>query len=81
MKKKYAKPEHHSSRYLFKRLAHYILPYWPLLLLGLSANIIYALIDAGFTFMLKPLFDRGLIAADMVFLAVVPWFVLFFIAA
>ena len=58
--------------YLYKRLLTYVKPFWPVLLLGIWANIFYSGIDAGLTFMLRPFLDKGLIAIDMDFVWKIP---------
>lgn len=60
------------TTHLYKRVFHYILPFWPMLLLGVLANMAYAGIDAGFTYMLKPFMNRGFIDKDMDFIQWVP---------
>jgi subfamily B ATP-binding cassette protein MsbA len=61
---------------LYKRLFFCIKPYWPLLLLGLLANICYSVIDAGFTYMMKPFLDKGFISIDMPFVKTIPLIIL-----
>lgn len=39
---------------LYKRLLTYVKPFWPILALGVFANMLYSLIDAGFTYMMRP---------------------------
>lgn len=67
--------------YLYKRLFKYVKPFWPVLLLGVFANIIYSGIDAGLTYMLRPFLDRGLIAIDMQFVWKIPIILLLGISA
>ena len=38
---------HESARALYSRLFTYVKPFWPILLIGLLANILSAAIDAG----------------------------------
>lgn len=62
---------------LYKRLLSYVKPFWPILALGIAANVLYSLIDAGFTYMMMPFMDKGLIHLDMGFIKTIPFIVLF----
>lgn len=62
---------------LYRRLFTYVKPFWPILLLGLFANILYSAIDAGFTYMMRPFLDKGFINIDMEFVKKIPLIVLF----
>ncbi|KTC88267.1 lipid A export permease/ATP-binding protein MsbA [Legionella cincinnatiensis] len=61
---------------LYKRLLTYIKPFWPILALGVFANMLYSLIDAGFTYMMRPFFDKSFINVDMDFIKKIPYIVL-----
>jgi len=61
---------------LYKRLLSYVKPFWPVLLLGIAANILYSAIDAGFTYMMRPFLDKGLIHLDLEFVKTIPFIVL-----
>lgn len=61
---------------LYKRLLSYVKPFWPVLALGIGANILYSLIDAGFTYMMRPFFDKGFINIDLAFIKKIPYIVL-----
>ncbi len=61
---------------LYKRLLAYVKPFWPVLVLGIGANILYSGIDAGFTYMMMPFLDKGLIHLDMAFVKTIPFIVL-----
>ncbi|PWY56412.1 lipid A export permease/ATP-binding protein MsbA [Legionella qingyii] len=61
---------------LYKRLLAYVKPFWPILALGIFANILYSLIDAGFTYMMRPFFDKSFINVDMDFIKKIPYIVL-----
>lgn len=50
-----------KSRLLYKRLLSYVKPFWPVLLLGVLANILYSGIDAGFTYMTKLFWIKALL--------------------
>jgi len=65
-----------SARALYRRLFAYVKPFWPILLIGLVANILSAGIDAGFTYMMRPFLDKGLIALDANFVKTIPVIIL-----
>ncbi len=77
MKKKY----NGRALALCGRLAVYVKPFWLVLVLGLVANIVYSLIDAGFTYMMRPFLDKGFVHVDLRFIRHIPWIVLFGITA
>ncbi len=68
---------HGKAGPLYRRLVTYLKPFWPVLLLGLLANILYSCIDAGFTYMMRPFMDKGFIDIDMTFVKQIPLIVLF----
>lgn len=70
------KQAHHKTAYLYRRLFTFIKPFWPILALGIFANIAYAGIDAGFTYLMKPFMDKGFIDVDMTFVNYIPLIVL-----
>lgn len=70
------KSRHISARALYFRLFKFVKPFWPVLLLGLLANILAAGIDAGFTYLMRPFLDKGLIELDMVFVKTIPMIIL-----
>lgn len=61
---------------LYKRLLSYVKPFWPILALGIAANILYSVIDASFTYMMRPFFDKGFINIDIEFIKKIPYIVL-----
>lgn len=61
---------------LYSRLFTYVKPFWPMLLLGVSANILYSCVDAGFTYLMRPFLDKGFINIDMPFVKQIPLIVL-----
>lgn len=61
---------------LYKRLLTYVKPFWPILFLGIFANICYSAIDAGFTYMTKGFMDKGFINIDLEFVKKIPLIVL-----
>jgi subfamily B ATP-binding cassette protein MsbA len=65
-----------KNGYLYKRLFSYVKPFWPILLLGIFANILYSGIDAGLTYMTRPFLDKGFIHLDMEFVNKIPLIVL-----
>ena len=57
---------------IYKRLFSYVTPFWPMLVLGLGANMLYSAIDAGFTYMMRPIFDKSFINIDIPFIKTLP---------
>jgi len=57
---------------LYKRLLAYAFKHWPALLVGLTATMAAAATDAGVTWFLKPLLDKGFVARDIQFLSWLP---------
>ncbi len=66
---------------LYRRLLTYVKPFWPVLVLGVFANIVYSGIDAGFTYLMKPFLDKSFIHIDMAFVKRIPLIVLIGITA
>ncbi|CEK09876.1 lipid A export permease/ATP-binding protein MsbA [Legionella hackeliae] len=67
---------HGKTGLLYRRLLSYVKPFWPILLLGIFANVLYSTIDAGFTYMMRPFLDKGFIDVDMAFVRKIPMIVL-----
>lgn len=65
-----------SARVLYLRLFTYVKPFWPVLLLGVIANILYSGIDASLTYMMRPFLDKGFIDVDMDFVKKIPLIIL-----
>ncbi len=61
---------------LYKRLLTFVKPFWTILFLGILANILYAGIDAGFTYLMRPFLDKSFIHVDEVFVKQIPIIVL-----
>lgn len=61
---------------LYRQLFNYIKPFWLILTIGILANILYSTIDATFTYMMRPLLDKGLIAVDYNFIKKIPFLIL-----
>jgi subfamily B ATP-binding cassette protein MsbA len=70
-----------KARPIYRRLSVFVKPFWPMLVLGIVANILYAGIDAGFTYMMRPFLDKGFIDIDLVFIKQIPLMVLIGITA
>ncbi len=70
------KQTHHKTVHLYRRLFTFIKQFWPILMLGIFANIAYAGIDAGFTYLMKPFMDKGFIDVDKSFVHYIPYIVL-----
>lgn len=71
-----SKTPHAKTGPLYRRLLTYVKPFWPILALGVLANVLYSGIDATFTYMMRPFLDKGFIDVDMAFVKKIPWFVL-----
>jgi len=56
----------------YRRLLKYVRPHWPLFGLGMLAVALSSCVDAGFTWMLKPILDKGFIARDALFIKWMP---------
>lgn len=65
-----------NNLHLYKRLLSYVKPFWPVLVLGIFANMIYSGIDAGFTYMTRPFLDKGFIHLDLDFVKKIPLIIL-----
>lgn len=66
---------------LYRRLFTFIMPFWIILFLGITANVVYSGIDAGLTYMIRPLMDKSFVEQDFQFIATIPWILFFSIAA
>jgi subfamily B ATP-binding cassette protein MsbA len=62
--------------YIYRRLLSYVKGQWSLILLGVIGTIISSGADAGFTWLLKPLLDKGFIAHDKTFIFWIPFIIL-----
>ncbi len=61
---------------LYRRLLVLVKPFSGMLIVGLFANFLYSATDAGFTYLLKPFLNRGLVAKDLEFVRWIPIFLL-----
>ncbi|MEK6731326.1 MAG: lipid A export permease/ATP-binding protein MsbA [Pseudomonadota bacterium] len=61
---------------LYLRLLDYIRQYWVAFVIALLANVSYAGVDAGFTYLLKPILNKGFIARDLQFIHFLPFLIL-----
>ncbi len=64
-----------SAWAIYKRLFGYSKRYWPYFVIAIIANMCYSGIDASFTYLLKPLLDKGFIERDSSFLRWVPFII------
>ncbi len=62
----------YNGFYLYKRLFQYAKRYWIGLVLGMIGTITQSGVDAGFTWLIKPLLDKGFIAKDQTFIHWLP---------
>lgn len=67
---------HTGVRVLYRRLFAYVKPFWPVLVLGVFANMFYSVIDASFTYMMRPFLDKSFIHIDIEFVKKIPLIVL-----
>lgn len=70
------KKNQHGTAALYRRLFAYVKPFWPILALGVVANILFSGIDAGFTYMMRPFLDKSFIHLDLDFVKHIPFLVL-----
>lgn len=61
---------------LYRRLLTYVKPFRWMLALGVGANMLYSLIDAGFTYMMRPFLDKSFVSVDLAFVNYIPLMVL-----
>lgn len=61
-----------DSMALYKRLVTYSKQYWPWFIVAIGANMAYSGIDALFTYLMKPLLDKGFVDHDVTFLKWLP---------
>lgn len=57
----------------YKRLLKYAMPFWGAILIGLLGTMLSSGTDAGFTYLLKPLLDKGFIAKNQTFIFWLPF--------
>lgn len=70
------KKSHGKAGPIYRRLFTHVKPFWPVLVLGIFANVFASAIDAGFTYMMRPLLDKSFINIDIEFIKKVPMYVL-----
>ena len=63
---------HPTAFNTYKRLLKYAAPFWGAILIGLLGTMLSSGTDAGFTYLLKPLLDKGFIARNHVFIFWLP---------
>ncbi len=61
-----------DSMALYKRLTTYSKQYWPWLIIATISGMAYSGIDALFTYLMKPLLDKGFVTRDPTFLKWLP---------
>ncbi|WP_243470155.1 ABC transporter transmembrane domain-containing protein, partial [Coxiella burnetii] len=59
----------------YGRLLQATKQYWPIFLIGVVGMIAVSLSDAGFTWLIKPIINRGFIARDLVFIRWLPFII------
>lgn len=65
-------PTQSSVFQIYKRLFCFGSNFWPVFVVAIIASMGYAAVDAGFTYLLKPLLDVGFIERDRTFLKWIP---------
>ncbi len=58
---------------VYRRLFSYAIHYWPMFLLAGTGMVIYALSEAGFAALIKPLLDGGFVEHDASVIRWIPW--------
>ena len=61
-----------SAVAVYKRLLYFVLPFWPIFLVGIIATAVGSLVDASFVGALRPLLDKGLIDPNVTFIRWLP---------
>ncbi len=64
-----------SALQTYLRLLKEIKPFWHFLVIGLFATVLASAIDAGFTYMIKPIINHGFIERDREFIRMLPFLV------
>lgn len=67
---------HRKLGWLYKRLYLYVKPLLPVLFLGIIANMFCSIIDAGFTYLMRPFLDKAFVQPDIAFVKQIPLIVL-----
>lgn len=66
----------HSSKpkglRMYRRLLRFILPYWPIFIIGVIATALGSLVDTAFVGALRPILDNGFINPDLTFIRWLP---------
>jgi len=68
---------HYSGVQVYKRLLKYAWRYWPTIVLGILGTVLLSGTDAGFTWVIKPILDKGFIAKDSSFIRWLPLGIVF----
>lgn len=61
----------------YKRLLTFVRKYWAIFVLGIIGTTLLSLIDAGFTWMVKPIINQGFIHRDVYFIKWLPLVIIF----
>ena len=70
----HSKPKAKASLYL--RLLQYVRYYWWVLVIAIVSSMIFSGVDAGFTYLLKPILNKGFIDRDLHFVQLLPFLVI-----
>jgi len=64
--------KHQNSWRLYRRLLHYVFPFWPAFLIGVLGSVIYSGVDAWLVHFMTPLLNKGFIQRDTYFIQWLP---------
>lgn len=70
------KLSHQKTRALYRRLMISVKPFRTMLIVGLLANFLFAGVDAGFTYLLKPFLNKSFVDKDIAFVHWIPLIIL-----
>lgn len=66
-----------TSWQLYRQLFCYLKPYWFYFSLAMAGNVLYSAVDAGFTYLLKPVLNKGFVDRDIYFIKWLPFLIIF----
>lgn len=73
---KIVKTDNKATFKTYKRLLSYVADFKLYLLLAIMGNVLYSLMDLAFMYSLKPLTDEGLVAGNVEFMKLVPFYIM-----
>jgi ATP-binding cassette, subfamily B, bacterial MsbA len=60
---------------VYRRLLAYVRAYWWAFLIAILATVLLSSLDSAFTYLLKPILDKGFVARDMHFISFLPFLI------